>query len=72
MTGSPDVATKLRHYYCRIYRKDVFVLTHGHTEVLRHFQGSERFPRDQHLRLETPSFEVLDYKGKAMSPADVE
>ena len=48
------------------------MLTHGHDEILRHFQGSKHFPRDQRLRLETPGREVLDYKGNVMSPAEVE
>ena len=48
------------------------MLTHGHHEVLRHFQGSKHFPPDQRLWLETPSWEVLDYEGKVMSPAEVE
>ena len=72
MTGPTDVATKPRHFYCRTCRKDVSVLTHGHHEILRHFQGSKHFPRDQRLRLETPSCEVRDYEGNTMSPAEVE
>ena len=72
MTGPTDVATKPSHFYCRICRKDVSVLTHGYHEILRHFQGSKHFPRNQRLRLETPSGEVLDYKGNAMSPAEIE
>ena len=72
VTGPTDVATKPSHFYCRICRKDVSVLTHGHHEILRHFQGSKHFPRDQSLRLETPGWEVLDYKGNIMSPAEVE
>ena len=72
VTGPRDVATKPSQFYCRICRKDVSVLTHGHHEILRHFQGSKHFPRDQRLRLETPGWEVLDYEGNAMSPADVE
>ena len=44
VTGPADVATKASHFYCRICRKDVFVLTHGHHEVLRHFQGSNHLP----------------------------
>ena len=40
--------------------------------ILRHFRGSKHFPRDQRLRLETPGWEVLDYQGNAMSPAEVE
>ena len=72
VTGPTDVATKPSHFYCRICRKDLSVLTHGHHEILRHFQGSKHFPRDQRLRLETPGWEVLDYEGNVMSPAEVE
>ena len=72
VTGPTVVATKPSHFYCRICRKDESVLTHGHHEILRHFQGSKHFPRDQGLMLETPGWEVLDYEGNAMSPAEVE
>ena len=48
------------------------VLTHGHHEILRHFQDSKHFPCFQRLRLETPGSEVLDYEGNIMSPAVVE
>ena len=48
------------------------MLTHGHHEILRHFQGSKHFPRDQRLRLETPGREVLDHEENVMSPAEVE
>ena len=66
-----NVATKTSHFSCRICRKDVSVLTHGHHEVLRQFQGSKHFPCDQRLRLETPGWGVLYYEGNAMSPAEV-
>ena len=72
VTGPTYVATKPSHFYCRICRKDVSVLTHGHHETLRHFQGSKQFPRDQRLRLETPGLKVLDNEGNAMSPSEVE
>ena len=72
VTGPTHVETKPSHFYCRICRKDVSVLTHGHHEILRHLQGSKLFPRDQRLKLETPSWEVLDYEGNIMSPAEVE
>ena len=62
VTGPTDVATKPSHFYCRIC----------HHEILRHFQGSKHFPRDQRLRLETPGWEVLDYEGNVMSPEEVE
>ena len=72
VTGPTDAATKPSRFYCRICRKDVSVLTHGHHEILRHFQGSKQIPRDQRLRLETPGWEVLDYEGNVMIPAEVE
>ena len=72
VTGPTDEATKPSHFYCRICRKDVSVLTHGHHEILRHFQGGKHFPRDQRLRLDSPGWEVLDYEVNAMSPAEVE
>ena len=72
VTGLTDEATKPSHFFCRTCRKDVSVLTHGHHEFLRHFQGSKHFSHDQRLRLETPSWEVLDYERNAMSPAEVE
>ena len=72
VTRPTDVAIKASHFYCRICRKDVSVLTHGHHEILRHFQGSKHFPRDQRLRLEKSGWEVLDYEGNIMSPAEVE
>ena len=72
VTGPTNVATKPSHFYCRICRKDVCVLTHGHHEILRLFQGSKYFSRDQRLRLETPGWKVLDYEGYVLSPAEVE
>ena len=72
VTGPTDVATKPSHFHCKICRKHVSVLTHGHHEILRHFQGSKHFPSDQRLRLETPGWEKLDYEGNVMSPAEVD
>ena len=72
MTGPKGVATKPSHFYSRICCKDASGLTHGHHEILRHFHGSKHFPRDQRLRLETPDWEVLDYEGIAISPAEIE
>ena len=63
VTGPTDVATKPSHFYCKICRKNGSELTHRHHEILRHFQGSKHFPRDQLLRLETPGWEMLDYEG---------
>ena len=48
------------------------MLTHGHHENMRHFQGSKHFPCDQRLRLERAGWEMLDYEGNAMSAAEVE
>ena len=72
VTEPTDVATKPSHFYCRICLKDVSVLTHGHHEILRNFQGSKHFPPDQRLMSETPVWEVLDYDRNAMSSAEVE
>ena len=72
VVGPTYVATKPSHFYCRICSKDLCVLTHGHNELLRHFQGSKHFPLDQQLKLVTPVWEVLDHDGKFMSPAEVE
>ena len=47
------------------------VLTHGMHEILRHYQGTKHFPRDQRLRLETPGWRVLDFEGNAMRDEEV-
>ena len=54
VTGPTDASRKPSHFYCRLCRKDVSVLTHGMHEILRHYQGTKHFPRDQRLRRETP------------------
>ena len=43
------------------------MITQGHHEVLRHFQGNRHFARDQRLRLETPRWRVLDFHGNPLS-----
>ena len=48
------------------------MLTHGHHEVFRHFQGSRHFARDQRLRLETPGRRVLDFHRNPLSEDDLE
>ena len=37
------------------------VPTHGHHEVLQHFQGSRHTAREQRLSLETPGWRVLGF-----------
>ena len=54
VTGANDAAGKPSHFYCRVCRKDVSVLTHGAHEILRHYQRVNHFARDQRFRLETP------------------
>ena len=66
VTGSTDASTKLSEFYCGLCRKDVSVLTHGSSEVLRHFQGIRHFARDQRLRLEIPEWRVLGFDGKLL------
>ena len=48
------------------------VLTHGHHEVLRHFQGSRHFARDQRLRLGTPGWRVLDFHENTLCEVELE
>ena len=72
VTGATDAAGKPSHFYCRICRKDVSVLTHGPDEVLRHFQGAKHFARDQRLRPETPGWRVLDFEGNPLTESELE
>ena len=72
VTGATDAAGKPSHFYCRICRKDVSVLTHGPHEVLRHFQGVKHFARDQRQRLETPGWRVLDFEGNPLTESELE
>ena len=72
VTGPLDAANMPSHFYCRLCRKNVSVLTHGHHEVLRHFQGRRHFARDQRLRLETPGWRVLDSQGNPLSEDELE
>ena len=60
------------HFCCRLCRKNVSVLPHGHHEVLRHFQGRRHFARDQRLRLETPGWRVLDFQGNPLTEDELE
>ena len=72
VTGTIDVAGKPSHFFCRVCRKDVSVLTHGPHEILRHYQGVKHFARDQRLRLETPGWRVLDSEGNPLSESELE
>ena len=72
VTGATDAAGGPSHFYCRICRKDVSVLSHGPHEVLRHFQSVKLFARDQRLRLETPAWRVLDFEGNPLSESELE
>ena len=72
VTGPTDASTKLSDFYCRLCRKDLSVLTHGSSEVLRHFQGMRHFARDQRLRLETPGWRVLGFDGKHLTEGELQ
>ena len=72
VTGATDAAGKPSHFYCRVCRKNVSVLTHGPHEILRHYQGVKHFARDQRLRLETPGWRVLDFEGNPLSESELE
>ena len=72
VTGPTDPSTNLSEFSCRPCRKDISVLTHGSSEVLRHFQGIRHFARDQRLRLETPGWRVLGFDGKPLREDELE
>ena len=72
VTGPSDAAGMPSHFYCRVCWKNVSLLTHGHHEVLRHFQGSRNFAPDQRLRLETLAWRVLDFHGNSLSDDELE
>ena len=72
VTGATDAAGKPSHFYCRVCRKYVLVLTHGLHEILRHYQGAKHFAPDQRLRLETPGWRVLDFEGNPLSESELE
>ena len=72
VTGPLDAAIMPSHFYCRLCRKNVSVLTHAHHEVLRHFQGRRHFARDQRLRLETPGWSVLDFQRNPLTEDELE
>ena len=70
VTGPSDAANMTSLFYCRVCRKNVSVLTHGHHEVLQHFQGSRHFARDQRLSLETPGWRALDFQGNPLTEGE--
>ena len=70
--GPSDAPNMPSHFYCQLCRKNVSVLTHGHHEVLRHFQGRRHFARDQRLCLETPGWRVLDFQGSPLTEDELE
>ena len=72
VTGATDAANMPSHFCCRLCRKNVSVLTHGHHEVLRHYQGRRHLARDQRLRLETPGWRVLDFHGNPLTEEELE
>ena len=70
VTGPTDASGKPSHFYCRLCRKDVSVLTHGMHEILRHYQGRNISPEIS-LRLGTPGWRVLDFEGNVMRDEEV-
>ena len=72
LTGPSDAANMPSHFCSWVCRKNVSVLTHGHHEMLWHFQGSRHFARDQRQRLETPGWRVLDFHGYPLSENELE
>ena len=47
-------------------------MTLGVHEILCHYQGTKHFPRDQHFRLKTPGWRVLDFEGNPMREEEVD
>ena len=72
VTGPSDAPKMPSPFYWRVCQEDVSVLTHGHHEVLRHFQGSRNFARDHRLSLETPRWRVLGFHGNPLSEDELE
>ena len=72
VTGPSDAANMPSHFFCRVCRKNLSVLTHGHHEVLRHFQGCRHFTPDQRLRLDTPDWRLLVFQGIPLSEDKLE
>ena len=72
VTGPTDAATESCHFCCRICRKNLSVLNHGHPEVLRIFKGARHFLRDQRLRLQTLGWRILDYQIKSLTEDELD
>ena len=67
VTRPTDAANKPSHFCCRVFRRDVSVLAHGHNDISKNFQSARHFSRDQRLRLETPAWRVLGFHGNPLS-----
>ena len=72
LTGPTDASGKPSHFYCHICRKDVSMITHGIHEILRHYEGTKHFPRDERLRLKTAGWHVLDFEDNVLREEEVE
>ena len=72
VTRPTNAVNKPSNFYYRVCRKDVSVLTQGHHEVFRHFQGSGHFARDQRLPLGTPAWRLLDFRENPFSEDELE
>ena len=72
VTGASDCSKHPVSFRCRICRRDISLETKGRYEILRHFQGSKHFVRDQRLRLETPGMRVLDRRGRPLANEELD
>ena len=72
VTGPSDAANIPYHFYCRVCRKNASALTHGHHEVLWHFQGNRHCDRAQRLRLETTRWRLLGFHSNPLSEDELE
>ena len=71
VTGPTDVSTKPSHFLQNLWQGRVCADSWSPRDFAA-LPGQQTLSHDQRLRLETPSWEVLDYDGNAMSPAEVE
>ena len=70
--GATDASGKPSHVYCWICRKDMSIMTFEVQEILRHYQGTKHFLRDQRLRIETLGWRMLDFEGNPMREDETE
>ena len=72
VTGPTDASNKLIEIYSRVCWKNVSVLTHCSSQILKQFQGMRHFARDQRLQLETTGWRVFLFFGNILNEEELE